>query len=130
MKYIIKTKRQEAYSKCNGHCAYCGEEIGIEEMHVDHILSQKDFSYFINGDFEIPKFLEHLEENDINHIDNLNPACRVCNKWKDRYSLEAFRRQLYSQIDRLNRYSSNYRIAIKYGLIKESIKPIVFYFEK
>jgi hypothetical protein len=36
--YISKMKinRLEVYNKCNGHCAYCGKDITLKQMQVDH----------------------------------------------------------------------------------------------
>jgi len=65
-----------------------------------------------------------------NEIDNLNPACARCNKWKDTMSIETFRNEIQQQLIRLKRDSSNYRIALDFGMIKENNEPIVFYFEK
>jgi 5-methylcytosine-specific restriction endonuclease McrA len=126
----MKINRQEVYNKCGGHCAYCGEEITIKEMQVDHIIPVSFFSDHIISNKRVPKFLSHLKGTDVNHIDNLFPSCRVCNKWKSAFDLEFFRSELSEQVRRLNDYSSNYRIAKRYGLINEVNIPIVFYFEK
>ena len=126
----MKINRQEVYNKCGGHCAYCGEEITIKEMQVDHIIPVSFFSDHIENNKRVPKFLSHLKGTDVNHIDNLFPSCRVCNKWKSAFDLEFFRSELSEQVRRLNDYSSNYRIAKRYGLISEVNIPIVFYFEK
>ena len=126
---IPKETRQKVYDKYDGHCAYCGTKIDYKNMQVDHIIPQREFANHITRGFRIPAFLKHLTDLDVNHIDNLNPACRVCNNWKSAHDLELFRKELYEQIKRLNAYSSNYRIAKKYGLLEESLKPIVFYFE-
>lgn len=124
-----KLNRQLVYDKFNGHCAYCGEEIKLNDMQVDHIIPQRSFVQHVHNKFRIPAFLSHLTPLDMNHIDNLHPACRVCNKWKSAHDLELFRRELSEQVSRLNSYSTNYRIAKKYGQIQEVVKPIVFYFE-
>jgi 5-methylcytosine-specific restriction endonuclease McrA len=41
----MKINREEVYNKCSGHCAYCGKEITIKQMQVDHIkpLYRNDF---------------------------------------------------------------------------------------
>jgi len=98
-------------------------------MQVDHIIPQREFLFHIKNRFRIPSFLSHLKEVDMNHEDNLNPACIVCNKWKSAHDLELFRSEIFEQIKRLNNYSSNYRMAKKYGLLEETLKPIKFYFE-
>lgn len=126
----MKIDRQKVFNKCEGHCAYCGEEIELKEMQVDHIIPVSFFFQHIKSKNRIPSFLLHLTEVDVNHIDNLFPTCRVCNKWKSAHDLEFFRKEIGEQVRRLNDYSSNYRMAKRYGQIEETIKPITFYFEK
>ena len=38
-KRITAAQRMKVWQKYNGHCAYCGCEIMLEEMQVDHIVS-------------------------------------------------------------------------------------------
>jgi 5-methylcytosine-specific restriction endonuclease McrA len=126
----MKINRLQIYEKYNGHCAYCGDKLHIKDMQVDHIIPQFSFLQHINNKKFIPTFLNHLTKDDVNHYDNLNPACRVCNKWKSSHHLGLFRSEIESQINRLNNYSSNYRMAKKYGQIIETHTLIEFYFEK
>lgn len=112
----MKIDRRKVYLKYSGHCAYCGKIITIKEMQVDHIH---------------PKFLKHhLRDVNINDYSNLNPACRVCNKWKSTHKVEEFRHEILMQIERLRKYSASFRLAEKYSLIQETGNDIVFYFEK
>lgn len=127
---IKKHIREIVYNKCKGHCAYCGENIEYKQMQVDHIIPQAEYMWFIKNQHKIPEYLKHLTEVDVDHIDNLLPACRVCNKWKNTFGIEMFRQEVFEQVKRCNDYSSNYRMAKRYGLIEETIKPIVFYFER
>ena len=109
-KPIPKAKRQEVYAKYNGHCAYCGQEIEYKEMQVDHIECVRNYG-------------------DNTEIENLMPACRMCNFYKSTMTVERFREQLGELKKRLN-YKFIYRLARAYGLIVEIEKPIEFYFEK
>lgn len=133
---VNKTKRKKVHKKYGCKCAYCGVKIAYDEMHVDHIVPKYNFEklyqqYAYNGlNNGIPVFLLHLTEKDIDHIDNLNPACRVCNKAKDTFSLEKFRQEIMMKPSREKRNRANYRLALKYGLIKEMPLDVVFYFEK
>ena len=111
---FTKKQREKIHSKYGGNCAYCGCEITVKEMQIDHIIPKRRFK---EGDKSV--------DDEV----NLNPACGVCNNWKTGNGLETFRNELSEQINRLNSYSSNFRIAKRYGLVQEIQKPIVFYFE-
>lgn len=118
-----KKVRQIVYDKCGGHCAYCGVEITIKQMQIDHIepfwhtLSEQDAmrSKIKKGSHE---------------IDNLNPTCARCNKWKSSLRLEQFRKIIETSLDRMERDTPNYRLARDYNLLTVTKKPVVFYFEK
>lgn len=105
-----KNLREAVYKKFGCKCAYCGCELDFKDMQVDHIH---------------PKISGGKDD-----IENLNPACRVCNNWKLFHDLETFRRELSLQVSRLNLRSANYRIAKKYGLVTETGADIEFYFER
>lgn len=64
-----------------------------------------------------------------NSIDNLMPSCRQCNYYKSTSTIEQFRANLQDMLMRNVRRPFDYRLALKYGLVKEDIKPIKFYFE-
>ena len=131
-----KNDRYKIYNKYDGHCAYCGSEIKYKEMQVDHIIPQANFfnwmrNFEANGfHYGIPEFLKHLTYLDLNHWDNLNPSCRKCNKHKDTFPLETFRKEIELQVERLNSTSTQYQRAKRYGLVQETKNEVVFYFEK
>lgn len=118
-----KIDRQEVYNKCSGHCAYCGIEITFKQMQVDHIkpLYRNDK-------------VETLEvwgvERGTDEMDNLNPSCARCNKWKSTFSLEMFRTIVENSIERLERDTPNFRLAKDYGLLNITKNKVIFYFEK
>lgn len=118
----MKINRQEVFDKCNGKCGYCGDDISINKFQVDHIVSRFHYENNLNK--------KYGSNTDINHIDNLMPSCSVCNKWKSAHSLEQFRKEISLQLERLNKYNSNYRFAKKYNLINETPHEILFHFEK
>jgi hypothetical protein len=72
-----KDKRLEIKAKFDGKCAYCGNEL-TDVWQVDHLIPKLTF--------ELSKSTE-----DPNHIDNLMPACVICNHYKRSLSLESFR---------------------------------------
>lgn len=61
---------------------------------------------------------------------NLYPSCVRCNRWKGTFSVEGFREQIQKQVERLNRSSNQYKMALNYNLIKETGKKVIFWFEK
>jgi 5-methylcytosine-specific restriction endonuclease McrA len=106
---MSKIDRLKVHEKCNGRCGYCGINITVKEMQVDHILAQ--------------------ERGGTDEFSNLMPSCRYCNKHKTSFMLEDFRFELSQQLNRANKYSSNYRMAKRYMQVTETPKPIIFYFE-
>lgn len=129
-----KINRQAILEKFGSRCAYCGEEITIKTMQVDHVVPQSDLEYNRKGDEfkktdRFPDFIKHLRPSDINHPDNLFPACRVCNKWKNWFSLEEFRSEIQDQVNRLRRDSAAFRMAERYYLVVETDMKVEFHFE-
>ncbi|MGN1155274.1 MAG: HNH endonuclease [Agathobacter sp.] len=113
-----KEIRKKVYNKYNGHCAYCGCEIEMKDMQVDHI---------------IPKYRNNERWHKVigsDEIDNLNPSCMMCNFYKGMFTVEQFREKLNTILMPNVRLPFNYRLALKYGLVNEDVKPIRFYFEK
>lgn len=114
-----KKIREIVHLKYDGHCAYCGKEITIREMEIDHI---------------IPKY--HIEEGyakvdyDKDDIINLNPACKSCNRYKDTFTIEKFREQIQSIPEKLSKYRWIFRIALVYDMITIRDKKVTFYFER
>jgi len=118
-----KEKRQQVYDKCDGHCAYCGVEITLKQMQVDHI--QPHWHTFTEQQASQSKIVKGSHD-----LDNLNPSCARCNKWKSTYSVEHFRKVVETSLDRLKRDTPNFRLARDYGLIEVIEKPVIFYFER
>jgi hypothetical protein len=106
---VNKQTRQAVYNKFGGHCAYCGNEIEIKDMQVDHV---------------IPKRIGGMDD-----INNLNPACRRCNHYKRASSIERFRTLLLTLHERIK---GNYicKVAEDYGIIAVKEWDGKFYFEK
>lgn len=115
-KPISKNLRQQVYEKYNGHCAYCGCELEMKDMQVDHI-------------FSVAKAKWKKDEIDLNHIDNLMPSCRSCNYYKDTCSIDTFRKNLKTLMERVKK-PFIYRLAEKYDMVEEKMWDGSFYFEK
>lgn len=124
-KSIPRAVRLMVYEKCNHRCAYCGCKLEYKDMQVDHIESvyKHDFEKYRYGNGKIT-------EEKLNSIKNYMPACRACNFYKSTFSLEEFRENLSTTLYENLRKNFNYKLLQKYGLIREEIKPVEFYFER
>lgn len=116
-----KELRQEVHNKYGGKCSYCGCELQ-KGWHVDHIEPH----WHCMTEVEAEKYGVKKGSNE---IENLNPSCPRCNRWKSTFTVDMFREQISKQTERLRRDSSNYRMALDYGTIKEISKGVKFYFE-
>jgi hypothetical protein len=132
-----KKDRQIVFDKYNGHCAYCGCKLE-KGWHVDELLPVRRYRVQAkdkNGDSIWDKTRHRWKEKIIItkpenfHIDNQMPSCASCNINKHSLSLEDFRSLIEGFMKHLNEINTQYKIAKRYGLVKEDIKPIVFYFE-
>lgn len=111
------TKRQQIYNKSNGHCWYCGDKLK-KGWHTDHFLPIRRNP---DGTIDNP---EH------DNIDNLVPACPPCNIMKSDMTIEKFRWLISNFITRLNRDIPVYKHAKRYGLVGETEKEVIFWFER
>lgn len=111
-----KELRLKVLNKYNGHCAYCGCEITLADMQIDHIIPRKSF--------------EDKKQAVDDSIDNYNPSCRLCNHYKRAESIEVFRDwSLGGVIDRLKKIYI-FRVALKYHMIEIKGWNHKFYFEQ
>ena len=117
-----KNQRQTVFDKYGGKCAYCGCELQ-KGWHVDHI----EPAFHNWSDEDVKRHLK--QERGLNIIENYNPACPRCNRWKGTWSIEQFRNEISLQLERLERDSAQFRMARDYGLIKTSDIKVRFYYE-
>lgn len=106
---LTKEERRTVYDKMGGHCAYCGCELRYKDMQVDHVVP--------------------LRKGGSDTLDNMLPACRSCNHYKDSASLEGFRRMVEHMPYTLARDSATYRNAVRFGQVEPKPHHVVFYFE-
>lgn len=109
-KKLTKAERQAVYEKYNGHCSYCGNEITIKQMQVDHLWP--------------------ISNNGIDSMENWMPSCRKCNNYKTGNPPYSFRKMLEHTPDVLLRDSTTFCHAERFGLVTINRKPVVFYFEE
>lgn len=106
--YIPKAIRERVLSRFGGRCGYCGQK--PKRLQVDHIVPH--------------------EYRGTNEESNLMPSCASCNNYKGAWPLERFRREIAEQTRKLHEHTSGYKFALRYGLIEETGKPVVFHFEQ
>ena len=149
-------QREIIFNKFGGKCAYCGEELQ-KGWHVDELLPCRRKYKRVEGHWKEGKLkhswrdVKNLSEDEMAnrgfkwveerlvadgyehperlHIDNQNPACASCNINKHSMDIESFREQIKGFMKHLNEVNTQYKIAKRYGLVKEEAKPVVFYFE-
>ena len=121
-----KQEREAIYQKYDGHCAYCGGELE-KGWHIDHLKP-------VVREFEITqtgiKYTGKLEFPENDTFENKMPSCPSCNRLKSSMQLETFRTIIFGMVNPLNKYHTQYQVAKRYGLVKETEIEIIFYFEK
>lgn len=116
---LSKEFREIVHAKCNGHCAYCGSVLPYSDMQVDHIVPVR------RGTIG-----ESVRVKKLSFLENLNPSCGRCNRYKSTMNLENFRKEISQQVERARRDSWNFRMAEDFGLIEVTGIKVEFYFEK
>ena len=114
-KPIPQQVRKQVYEKYNGHCAYCGCELDIKDMQVDHLDSVYRAEY------------EGREVD--NTTDNYMPSCRQCNFYKGAATIEEFSGKI-QHLKKTALIDFPVRLAQKYGIIQVNEWDGKFYFEK
>lgn len=109
-KRLSNAERLKVYRKYGGHCAYCGKEIEMKDMQVDHL---KPLAY---GGEDV--------------MENMMPSCRLCNHYKRANSLSEFRRMIATIPDKLERDSYIYKVGVRYGNVVPDKKGVRFFFEE
>ncbi len=109
-KKLTPAECRAVYDKLGGHCAYCGCEISLREMQVDHITP--------------------LRKGGIDALSNMFPACRSCNHYKSTLTVQQFRQMIERMPAALMRDSVTYKNAVRFGVVTPSPHPVVFYFER
>lgn len=109
-KKLTKKERQQIHESFNKRCAYCGCDLAIKDMQVDHV--------------------KPLHNGGSDTLDNMFPACRPCNHRKSTLDIEQFRESICNFPKVLQRDSVTYRNAIRFGVILANPHKIKFYFEK
>ena len=115
---LTKTERQAVYDKMGGHCAYCGCELALKDMQVDHVVPLQFYDTYKS------------KGQDLDSMNNFLPACRSCNHYKSTLTVEKFRAMVERGPEILARDSVTYRLAARFGTVIPNPKKVTFYFEK
>ena len=117
-KRISKQQREAVFNKYGGRCAYCGCELTLRTMQVDHIKAVYASSLENNG-------VEAQEDN----LENLNPSCRQCNFYKGTLDIEQFRKKIMTTLYETCQNTFQAKLAKKLGML--TVKQFdKFYFER
>ena len=95
---------------------------------MDHLLPIRRITQW---DETLGRFVEKgvsYPERDV--ISNKKPCCASCNILKGASSLEEFREKIKNTLQSLNQSNTQYKLAKRYNLLKETDEKVVFYFEK
>ncbi len=115
----MNKKRQAIWDKSGGKCWYCGCQLPEKGWHADHFEPiQRNWW---DGTCEHPE--RDTEENKV-------PACASCNLNKHSMPLESWRKIIQGYVKSLNRDSTQYRLAKRYGLVQETNVEVKFWFEE
>ncbi|MBT2601400.1 MULTISPECIES: HNH endonuclease signature motif containing protein [unclassified Oceanobacillus] len=115
----MNKKRQAIWDKSGGKCWYCGCTLPEKGWHADHFEPiQRNWR---DGTCQHPE--RDTEENKV-------PACASCNINKHSMSLESWRKIIQGYVNSLNRDSTQYKLAKRYGLIEEKPIEVKFWFEE
>lgn len=118
-KSLSKKERESILEKYGGKCAYCGCDLEYKDMQVDHVKSVLS-----------ARFDPSMTDEELNSVDNLMPACRMCNFYKSASSIEGFRKKLLKTLSHTCVDSFQAKLAIKYGMIIIGQWDGKFWFEK
>lgn len=152
-----KSDRELVFNKFGGRCSYCGCDLSGKKWHVDHAEAVERKRKMVGGGYyhkitgepmvnefrddltpEFWKDYEYKERKAVadgfrfpenHHIDNMMPACISCNVNKSSMNIEQFRNFIAGFVSSLNKYQKTYAVVKRYGLVEETGKPVVFYFE-
>jgi 5-methylcytosine-specific restriction endonuclease McrA len=105
---IPKAVKLRVLARFDGLCGYCGEK--PLRLQVDHMTP--------------------VAMGGTNDESNLMPACHPCNNYKMSWPVYLFRQELEKNVERARKYSLNFRLAERFGLVRTTGGAIVFHFEK
>ena len=82
-----KEDKIKVCEKYDHYCAYCGREIKLEDMQIDHFIPKNRGCYSRC----IDKKGKYIVSNGEDSMENYMPSCRACNFRKRNMSIVQFR---------------------------------------
>ena len=134
---LTRDRRKAVWDMFGGRCAYCGIALVSTKWHVDHVEPViYDLIYakggYADGRYSPSRMVKNGKmlhpERDV--IENLFPACPVCNINKGSEHLKTGAEFRGIGANNLRKYNANFRHAERFGRVVEVSEPIVFWFEK
>lgn len=107
---LSRANRVRLWNMMNRRCAYCGQKLELSDMCVDHVRP--------------------LSQGGRDTVDNMVCSCWHCNQHKAQKSVDEFRSEIQGAPVALFRESAAYREMLRYNLVNETHRRVIFYFEK
>ena len=120
---IKSETKLKVFEKYDCKCAYCGVEITIDKMHIDHINPK----YRGWNQSELDRY-GLVKGRDT--LDNYNPSCASCNISKSTFTIEKWREQIKLKVERIRKESTNFRLLERFNIIEVKDIDVKFYFEE
>ena len=109
-KNIDTELREKVYSKYDGHCAYCGQEITFDKMQIDYFTPS------------------NVDPDD--SYENLMPCCKPCSCGKRSEYIENYREHITRSNKAMINQNQSFQRGVRFGLIKVKDIKVKFYYEK
>jgi hypothetical protein len=123
---LTRAERETVRLRYGGRCAYCGHPLP-ERWHADHFEAVERKLQYVRGEGVVTTGEFHRPQN--HRLDNMMPSCPPCNISKGPMDIEGWRKWLAGHLTSLNRHNTPYRLLKAYGLVQETGRPVLFYFE-
>lgn len=117
-KKMPQSQRDKIFEMFTGKCAFCGGYL-VKGWHVSSVQDLQDFIWsYISKTLATPDMLPFL------------PSCQSCNGVRGKLTIEGFRRKIAGDLFFIQEACIQYRTSLRFGLVEETAKEVIFYLEK